>query len=97
MMPAGLRLGTSGKSPSVVAQLLLCRGIDQPAMVLPFLEPKLTELFEPDSLPGVPTACDIIMAAIAAREPIVVYGDYDADGMTSTAILHECLRLMEPR
>jgi len=87
-------LERAAKVPGVVAQLLLCRGIDQPAMVLPFLEPKLTELFEPDSLPGVPAACDIIMAAVAAREPIVVYGDYDADGMTSTAILHECLRLI---
>lgn len=85
-------LERAAKVPSVVAQLLLCRGIDQPAMVLPFLEPKLTELFEPDALPGVAAACDTIMAAIEAKEPIVVYGDYDADGMTSTAILHECLR-----
>jgi hypothetical protein len=46
------------------------------------------------NLPGLPAAADRLMAAIAAKRPIVVYGDYDADGMTATAILMECLRLL---
>ncbi len=48
---------------------------------------------DPDELPGVPAAADRLTAAIAAGRSIVVYGDYDADGMTATAILLGCLQL----
>ncbi|MGC4006982.1 MAG: DHH family phosphoesterase [Pirellulales bacterium] len=80
--------------PAVVARLLLCRGIDQPAHAKKFLDPKLTELHDPELLPGVTAAADVITASIAAGKNIVVYGDYDADGMTATAILHDCLKLL---
>lgn len=80
--------------PAVVAQLLLCRGVCDPRVVPDFLAPKLTGLRDPDELPGIPAAADRIMAAIAAGRNIVVYGDYDADGMTATALLLECLKLL---
>lgn len=76
----------------ILAHMLLARGLKHPAAVAAFLDPKLTDLHDPNALPGVPAAADRLMAAIAAQEPIVVYGDYDADGMTATAILIECLR-----
>jgi single-stranded-DNA-specific exonuclease len=79
---------------AVVAQLLIGRGICDPLAARSFLDPKLNGLRDPDELPGVPAAADRLTAAIAAGRSIVVYGDYDADGMTATAILLGCLQLL---
>ena len=83
----------SGVSP-VVAQLLSLRGITSPADVTKFLDVKMTGLRAPDELPGVTAAVDAIFQSIENGDRIVVYGDYDADGMTSTAILYRCLKLI---
>jgi single-stranded-DNA-specific exonuclease len=80
--------------PDVVAQLLICRGITDPAKARSFLEPKLSDLHDPESLPGCPAAARRIHAALEAREKIVIYGDYDVDGMSGTAILYLCLKLL---
>lgn len=85
-------LGRAAGIPAVVAQLLLSRGVTDPVVAREFLDPKLTGLRDPEELPGVSAAADEIMRAVEAKEPIVVYGDYDADGMTATAILLDCLR-----
>ncbi len=77
---------------SIVAQLLLGRGIYDPSAVATFLEAKMTGLREPDALPGLAAAADELYAAARAKQKIVVYGDYDADGMTGTAILLSCLQ-----
>ena len=87
-------LERSAGVPSFVAQLLLCRGISSPQQARHFLECKLTGLREPAELPGAVKAAEMIAAAIAAGRRIVVYGDYDADGMTATAILVRCLKLL---
>jgi len=79
---------------SVVAQLLVCRGIYDVTAAQEFLQAKLMSLRDPELLPGVPAAADRIHHAIAAGQRIVVYGDYDADGMTATAILYRCLQLL---
>ncbi len=83
----------AGVSP-VVAQLLLGRGLADPAIVRSFLESKLTGLRDPELLPGLTGAADRVHAAITEKRRIVIYGDYDADGMTATAILFNCLRLL---
>jgi single-stranded-DNA-specific exonuclease len=80
--------------PDVVAQLLICRGITDPAKARSFLDPKLTDLYDPAMLPGCAAAARRIHAAVEARERIVIYGDYDVDGMSSTAILYLCLKLL---
>ena len=80
--------------PSIVAQLLLGRGVYEPAAAKLFLEAKLTGLREPELLPGVTDAAERVHAAITARKKIAIYGDYDADGMTGTAILLGCLKLL---
>lgn len=87
-------LEKSAGVPPVVAQLLVARGIDDPEQAKAFLEPKLTGLRDPELLPGVPEAAVQVTAAIAAGEKIAIYGDYDADGMTSASILMRCLRLL---
>jgi single-stranded-DNA-specific exonuclease len=81
--------------PAVVAQLLLARGIHDPVDVRQFLDPKLTGLREPDLLPGAAHAADILFDAVRSKRRVTVYGDYDADGMTATAILLRCLRLLD--
>jgi single-stranded-DNA-specific exonuclease len=78
----------------VVAQLLIARGICDPRDIQSFLSPKLSELRDPEQLPGIAAAAERLMQAIRARRPIVVYGDYDADGITGTSILLECLTLL---
>jgi single-stranded-DNA-specific exonuclease len=78
----------------VVAQLLLRRGIADAEAARTFLEAKLTSLRPPEELPGVVQATQVISAAIAEGQGIVIHGDYDADGMTGTAILYRCLRLI---
>lgn len=82
---------------TVVAQLLLKRGIDQPDDARRFLQAKLSDMRQPEELPGLPAAVERIYAAVEAGDEIVVYGDYDADGMTSTAILYRCLSLLNAK
>ena len=84
---------------SIVAALLASRGVKEPAAVKTFLAGTLADLRYPETLPGVPEAADRILAAVRGRKKIVIYGDYDADGMTSTAILTGCLEALdaEPR
>lgn len=80
--------------PAVVAQLLICRGICSPDAAQAFLDAKLTDLVDPDELPGASEAADIIFDAIRRNERIVVYGDYDVDGMSGIAVLYRCLKLL---
>ncbi|MEE2825115.1 MAG: single-stranded-DNA-specific exonuclease RecJ [Planctomycetota bacterium] len=85
---------TCNVSP-VLAQLLAVRGITHPDQVRQFLDLKMTGLRPPNELPGVPGAVDLILKAIDRKNKITIYGDYDADGMTSTAILYHCLKLLD--
>jgi single-stranded-DNA-specific exonuclease len=82
----------AGISP-LVAQLLLNRGIDDPTRARAFLEAKLGSLFDPELLPGAIEAAERIVRAIRDDRKIVIYGDYDVDGVCGTSILWACLRL----
>ena len=84
---------TAGVSP-VVAQLLALRGISSPAAIKTFFDLKMTGLRPPAELPGLNQAVKAIYAAVLAGKKIYIYGDYDADGMTSTAIMFRCLKLL---
>ncbi len=81
--------------PSVVAQLLLSRGINDPQEVRRFLDAKLSGLRDPSELPHATAAAELLYEAVKAKQRITIYGDYDADGMTATAILLRCLRLLD--
>jgi len=80
--------------PAVVAELLICRGITHPDDARVFLDPKLSALRDPECLPGCREAAEKVHAAVAAGKRIVIYGDYDVDGMTGTALLYRCLKLL---
>lgn len=88
------QLMRSTQLPAVVVQLLVSRGIYTQADASSFLDTKLKGLRDPKQLPGIPEATEILDEAIEANSPIVVYGDYDCDGMTGTAILVNGLRLL---
>jgi single-stranded-DNA-specific exonuclease len=83
----------AGLSP-IVAQLLLIRGVRQGDSLSSFLEARLTDLRDPELLPGLAKAADLLYDAVQQRQSIVVYGDYDADGMTAASILVRALRLI---
>ncbi len=51
-------------------------------------------MLDPEELPGAAAAAERLLAAVNARRKIVIYGDYDVDGMTGTALLWLCLRLL---
>ena len=70
-----------------VAQLLLHRGITTAPAARAFLDAPMAAWHAPELLPGVPAAADRLARAVAGKKRICVYGDYDADGVTGTAIL----------
>ena len=79
---------------AIVARLLAARGLTDAAAARTFLAGTLQDLRDPELLPGVPAAADRILAAARGGEKIVIYGDYDADGMCATAILISCLEAL---
>ncbi len=78
----------------IVAQLLLNRNLTEPELAKRFLDAPLNGLHPPELLPGVTVAAQRIFAAVQAKRRICVYGDYDVDGTTGTAILLQVLRLL---
>jgi len=82
----------AGISP-LVAQLLINRGIDEPVRAAAFLDTRMRCLHDPELLPGAAQAADRIVRAIRDDRKIVIYGDYDVDGVCGTSILWACLRL----
>ncbi|MFM8891261.1 MAG: single-stranded-DNA-specific exonuclease RecJ, partial [Planctomycetia bacterium] len=79
----------------IAARLLAARGHSDATQVRSFLGGTMSDLRDPDLLPGIPAAADRLLAAARDRRPIVIYGDYDADGMCATAILKECLEAVD--
>ncbi len=82
-----------GLSP-VVARLLAIRGHHDPELADRFLRPALSHLHDPWLMTDLAAAVDRLLAAAARRERIVVHGDYDVDGVTSTVILRRALELL---
>ena len=87
-------LRRTAQLPTIVASLLIGRGIDNPAAAEAFLNPKLTDLRDPSELPDIDRAVPLIAETIATDKRIVIHGDYDADGITGTAILFRCIKLL---
>ena len=78
----------------LVAQVLHNRGIRDVEAALAFMNPKLTDLHDPQLLPNIDAAAGRIAQALRDRQRIVIYGDYDVDGITGAAILHRCLTML---
>ncbi|MFO1463449.1 MAG: single-stranded-DNA-specific exonuclease RecJ [bacterium] len=80
-----------GLSP-LLARILVQRKITEPSDIEKFLQPSLVHLPDPGLLQGMDRAVARLLRAIREREKIVIYGDYDVDGTTATALLLEFLR-----
>ena len=89
------RLAREAQISEVVAHLLWQRGIHQAHEARQFLYGRLTDLLPPDQLHGVMEAAQRIVSAIRQRRKICIYGDYDADGVTGTAILVRLLQHLQ--
>jgi single-stranded-DNA-specific exonuclease len=81
------RLAAAARVSSVVAQLLLNREITDPGAARRFLDARLAGLHPPLALPGVEAAAERIVRALKDKSRICIYGDYDVDGVTGTAVL----------
>ncbi len=77
---------------TLVARALLARGITTPAAARAFLDPSAAPPADPFDLPGMAEAVEHILRAIHEQKPIVVWGDFDVDGQTSTTVLVSALR-----
>ena len=75
----------------LTAQALLNRGVETASAAKAFLEPSFSHLHDPMRLPGMEAAVERVQRALDKGEKIVVYGDYDADGATSVALLMDAL------
>ena len=73
----------------LVATCLINRGIVTTEAADAFLDPRLRSLSDPMLLPDIRLAIDRLFLARERNEPLVIFGDYDVDGVTSTAILTE--------
>jgi single-stranded-DNA-specific exonuclease len=80
--------------PAIAAQLLLNRGVSDPHLARSFLKSPLAGLAPPEALPGIPNAVGLIAQAIRSGKRICVYGDYDVDGTTGTALLWQAFHLL---
>ena len=78
---------TEGGIPPLIAGLLAQRGIRDAAEAKRFLAPELSHLHSPYLMRGMREAVERIRAAIAHKETILIYGDYDVDGTTAVVIL----------
>lgn len=78
--------------PDLFARILVSRGIKSPEEAEYFLYPGLDDLSDPFLLPDVQKGAERLITAIEKRENICLYGDYDADGITSTALILNYLK-----
>src|SRR5919112_1510517 len=82
-----------GVSP-ILAALLINRGYADERAARVFLSPTYDQLHEPYDMLGMREAVARLQRAIETREPILIYGDYDVDGTTGTAVLLRALKLL---
>ncbi len=80
-----------GTLPGWLSALLRARGVDTKEKADRFLNPSLKDLHDPYRMEGMETAVKLIRRAIAAGDRIMIFGDYDADGVCATSILLETL------
>ena len=88
------RLAAALGLPPVLARLLHQRGLTDPDEAQRFLDPSLAHLHDPFLLTDMRPAVARLHQAIERRERVMIHGDYDADGITSTAMLQRALEML---
>jgi single-stranded-DNA-specific exonuclease len=87
-------LAKAARLPLVLAELLVARGIADAAAAFAFLNPDLSQLHDPFLMLGMTAAADRLQAAIARKEPVLLYGDYDVDGTTAVVLLKTAIEML---
>ena len=82
------------KISHLLAQVLINRGIIDITSAKNFLQPQIAALGDPSLLPDIEKASIRINEAVRKKEKIVIYGDYDVDGLSATALMYRCLKLV---
>jgi len=80
--------------PEIIANILLSRNVDTYQEAVAFLKPSADFMHDPFLMKGMNEAVDRILMAVKNKEKIIIYGDYDVDGVTSTAVLYILLKEM---
>jgi len=83
-----------GLSP-LFSKLLLLRGLKTNGEVENFTRPSIKELHDPFLIPGMKEGVDRFVRAIESKEKILIFGDYDADGIISSVMVHNFLKLLK--
>ena len=79
------------KLNSILAKILVNKGITEKKDIELFVNPTRKDFYDPFLMPDMEIAVDRILKAIEDKEKIIIYGDYDADGITSTTVLKNFL------
>jgi single-stranded-DNA-specific exonuclease len=87
-------LSKAARLPQVLAELLVARGVVQPAEAFTFLNPELAHLHDPQLMLGMNAAVARLEQAIAQRELVLLYGDYDVDGATAVVLLKTAIEML---
>lgn len=85
------KLSRELRSSPLLIQCLLNRGLSDAEAISRFLEPRLKHLADPFLIPNMNRAVERLLRARESGEPVVIFGDYDVDGVTSTSLLREVL------
>ncbi|HBG62469.1 MAG: single-stranded-DNA-specific exonuclease RecJ [Omnitrophica WOR_2 bacterium GWF2_38_59] len=80
--------------PAIISQILVNRGIEDTEKAEHFISAEMKDLHDPFLLKDMKKAVDRIMLAKEQNDKVLIYGDYDVDGVTSSAILHNILKKM---
>jgi single-stranded-DNA-specific exonuclease len=91
---AAEKLAQAAHLPRVVAELLVARGVSEPHDAHAFLNPDIAQLHSPLLMRGMEAAVERLERAIAAGEPILLYGDYDVDGTTAVVLLKTAIEML---
>jgi single-stranded-DNA-specific exonuclease len=73
--------------PNVISRILINRGVETPKDARDFLEPRMEELCDPYVFEDMERGVERVIQALRDREKIMIYGDYDVDGITATALM----------
>ncbi len=87
-------LAQAARLPQVLAELLVARGVRQAAEAFAFLNPEINHLCDPLLMLGMNAAVARLEQAIAARQPVLLYGDYDVDGTTAVVLLKTAIEML---
>jgi single-stranded-DNA-specific exonuclease len=91
---AAATLAQEARLPPVLAELLMARGVSNAREAHTFLNPEFADLHDPYLMLGMKAAVDRLERAIAQREPVLLYGDYDVDGTTAVVLLKTAIEML---